>query len=76
LNKKTFHAIGSDFENIVGIINGVKESVSNNTLMWMLNVLGMSVEEYKAMPNTEEEADNMFNGVRESFIRTFNNLLR
>lgn len=76
LNKTAFHAVGSDFQNIVAIINGVKESVSNNTLMWMLKVLGMSVEEYKAMPDTEEEAEARLNGVRESFIRTFNNLLR
>jgi len=76
LNKKVFHAIGADFENIVGIINGVKESVSNSTLMFMLDALGMSVSDYKALPNTEEEADVMYNDVRESFIRTFNNLLR
>lgn len=76
LNKAVFHAVGSDFENIITLINGVNESVSNSTLMWMLNAIGMSVEEYKALPNNEQEASEMLNNVRESFIKTFNNLLK
>jgi len=76
LNKAVFHAVGSDFENIITLINGVNESVSNGTLMWMLNAIGMSVEEYKALPNNEQEASEMLNNVRESFIKTFNNLLK
>lgn len=76
LNKSIFHAIGSDFENIINIVYGINESVSDSTLMWMLNAIGMSVEEYKALPNTEQEAEIMMNDVRESFIKTFNNLLR
>ena len=76
LNKTVFHAIGSDFENIVNLIYGITESVSNNTLLWMLNAIGMSIEEYKALPNTEQEAEAMMNNVRESFIKIFNNLLK
>lgn len=76
LNKKVFYAVGSDFENIISIINGINESVSNNTLMWMLNTLGMSVEEFRALPNSEKDAGEMLNNVRESFIKTFNNLLK
>ena len=76
LNKKVFYAVGADFENIVSIIYGLNESVSNSTIMWMLNTLGMSVEEFKALPNSEEEAETMVSKVRESFIKTFNNLLK
>ena len=76
LNKSVFYAVGADFENIISIINGVNESVSNNTLMFMLNAVGMSVEKFKALPNTEQEAEEMMNGVKESFRRTFNNLLK
>lgn len=76
LNKKVFYAVGSDFENIISIINGINESVSNSTLMWMLNTLGMSVEEFKALPNSEEDAGEMLNNIKESFIKAFNNLLK
>jgi len=76
LNKQAFYAVGADFENIILIINGVNESVNNNMFMWMLNALGVSVDEFKAMPNTEQEAEEMVNNVRESFIKTFNNLLK
>lgn len=76
LNKKIFYAVGADFENIISIINGINESVSNNTIMWMLGALGMSVDEFKALPNDEKEADDMINGVKESFIKTFNSLLK
>ena len=76
LNKKVFYAVGADFENIISIINGINESVSNNTIMWMLGALGMSVDEFKALPNDEKEANDMINGVKESFIKTFNSLLK
>jgi hypothetical protein len=76
LNKKIFHAIGSDFENIVYLIYGINESISNDTIMFMLKTLGISVEEYKALPNSEEEANEMANNIKESFIRTFNKLLK
>lgn len=76
LNKKIFYSVGSDFENIISIMNGISESVSENTFMWMLKTMGVSVEEFKALPNTEEEADAMTNNVRESFIKIFNNLLK
>ena len=76
LNKQAFYAVGADFENIILIVNGINESISNDTFMWMLNALGVSVDEFKSMPNTEQEADEMTNNVRESFIKTFNNLLK
>jgi len=76
LNKQAFYDVGSDFENIIYIVNGINESVSDNTFMWMLNALGISVEEFKSMPNTEEEANEIKNGIKESFIKTFNKLLK
>lgn len=76
VNRQRFKSLASEFENIVSIIMGIHESVSNNTLMWVLNTLGISVEEYRAMPETEEEAMEMANNVTESFIRTFNKMIR
>lgn len=76
LNKQAFYAVGADFENIIFIINGINEAVGNDEFMWMLKTLGISVDEFKSMPNTEQEAEEMVNGVRESFIKTFNKLLK
>ena len=76
LNKQAFYNVGSDFENIIYILNGINESVSENTFMWMLKTLGISVDEFKTMPNTEEEANEMMDGIKESFIKTFNKILK
>ena len=77
INKQLLISITSELENIYYILNGLAESVvSNDMLMFVLNACGISVEEFKNMPNTEQEAMEMYNNVRENFIRTFNNLLR
>ena len=77
INKQLLISITSELENIYYILNGLAESVvSNDMLMFVLNSCGISVEEFKNMPNTEQEAMEMYNNVRENFIRTFNNLLR
>ena len=75
-NKAAFNAIMSDFQNIYFIMAGINEGIEDNLFMWGLNALGISVEEYKNMPNTEEEALAELNGVRENFIRNFNMLLK
>jgi hypothetical protein len=54
---------------------GLAEDSGNDLFMWALNALGLSVEEYKAMPNTEEEALSEFNEVKKTFINNFNKLL-
>ena len=74
-NKQMFNAIISDFQNIYFIMAGISEGVGDDLFVWALNALGVSVEEYKAMPNTEEEALAELNGVKESFIKNFNKLL-
>ena len=74
-NKNVFNAIISDFQNIYFIMAGLAEDSGNDLFMWALNALGLSVEEYKAMPNTEEEALSEFNEVKKTFINNFNKLL-
>lgn len=77
INKQLLVSITSDLENIYNILNGLVESVVNNDmLMFVLNSCGISVDEFRRLPNTEEEAMGMYNNVRENFIRIFNNLLR
>ncbi len=74
-NKNMFNAVISDFQNIYFIMAGLSENAADDLFVWALNTLGVSVEEYKAMPNTEEEALAEFNNVKESFIKNFNKLL-
>jgi hypothetical protein len=64
INKQLLISITSDLENIYYILNGLAEStVSNDMLMFVLNSCGISVEEFKNMPNTEQEAQEMANNV-------------
>jgi hypothetical protein len=51
------------------------ESFDANLFIWGLNNLGISVEEYKNMPEDEEEADAEFNNIRETFRRKLSKLL-
>ena len=76
LTKRAFYELGSDFENIICIFFGLKESVSNNTIMWMLNQMGISVEEFKNMPYDDEDANERLNTVRESFTHIYKKLLK
>ena len=58
------------------LLNGLAESTTaNDMLKFVLDSCGISVEEFKNMPNTEQEAQEMTNNIKESFIRTFNKLL-
>lgn len=77
VNKDMFITVASDLENIYYIMsNNLNESVvSNDMLKFVLDSCGVSVEEFKNMPQNEMEANEMVNDVRESFIRTFNKLL-
>ena len=74
-NKNMFNAVISDFQNIYFIMAGIAEGITDNLFIWALNALGVSVEEYKSMPNTEEEALGEINGIKESFVKNFNKLL-
>ena len=76
MNQLLLVSITSDLENIYNILSGLAESaISNNMFMFVLNSIGMSVEDFKHLPKTEQEAQEMANNVRESFVRTFNKLL-
>ena len=76
INKGLFYSVASDLENIYYILNGLAESTTaNDMLKFVLDSCGISVEEFKNMPNTEQEAQEAVNNVRENFIRTFNKLL-
>ena len=76
LTKKVFYAIASDFQNVVSIFFGMNESVSNNTIMWMLDQLNISVDEFRNMPYDDNDAENMVNGVMESFNKIYKKLLK
>ena len=74
-NKNMFNAVISDFQNIYFIMAGLAESVGDDLFVWALNTLGVSIDTYKAMPDTEEEALGELNNIKESFIKNFNSLL-
>ena len=75
-NQNAFSAIISDFQNIYFVMTGVLlESFDANLFIWGLNNLGISVEEYKNMPEDEEEADAELNNIRETFRRKLSKLL-
>lgn len=75
-NKNMFNSVISDFQNIYFIMVGLAEDTASDLFVWALDKLGMSVEEYKMMPDTEEEALSELNSVKETFIRNFNKLLK
>lgn len=74
-NQNAFNSVLTDFQNIYFIMAGLNEDLNSDLFVWGLNALGISVEEYRNMPKTEEEAVAEINGVRESFIKNFNMLL-
>lgn len=76
LNSKAFHAVSSDFQNIVYACYGITEEATPETLRWVMNTLGITPEEYRTMPKDEHEAEMRMNSVKESFVRTFNNILK
>jgi hypothetical protein len=75
-NKSLFYNVAAELENIYYIMKGISEArTSSDMLMFVLNSCGISPEEFRNMPNTEEEAIETLNNVRENFVRTFNKLL-
>ena len=73
---KAFHAVSSDFQNIIYVCYGITEEATPETLRWVMDTLGITPEEYRAMPKDEHEAEMRMNSVKESFVRTFNNILK
>ena len=54
---------------------GINESAEDNLFIWGLNALGVSVGEYKNMPDTEEQAIAELEGIKESFKRELKKLI-
>lgn len=76
VNEKLIYDIWSFAYDIISKLDSINEEQGGSlTLLDVIGYLGFTVDEYKRMPKTEEEADAMLNGVRESFIKTFNKLL-
>lgn len=77
VNKLMFFNLASDLDDIYNILMGLTESSEvQSTLKFVLDACGISVDEFKSMPNTEEEAQESFRNVREGFVRTFNKMLK
>jgi len=76
VNEKLIYDIWSFAYDIISKLDSINEEQGGSlTLMDVIGYLGFTVDEFKRMPKTEEEANMMMNGVRESFIKTFNKLL-
>lgn len=76
VNKKLLYGIWSFAYDIISELDAINESRGGElTFMDVITYLGFTPEEYKRMPETEEEANELMNGVKESFIKTFNKLL-
>ena len=76
INQKLITDLWAYAYNVISLLNEIKESYENGlTLAKVINYLGYTVDEFKRMPKTEEEAYEILRGVRENFIKTFNNLL-
>jgi hypothetical protein len=76
INQKLITDLWAYAYNVISLLNEIKESYENGlTLAKVINYLGYTVDEFKRMPKTDEEAYEILRGVRENFIKTFNNLL-
>lgn len=76
VNQQLFTEIWSFAYNIISIINGIKESEGCSlTLADVIGYFGLTIDDYKRLPATEEEALENLGQVRENFVRIFNNLL-
>ena len=76
VNEQLFIEIWSFAYNIISLLDGIKESGGCSlTLADVIEYLGFTIEDFKKMPKTKEEALLNRQGVRENFIKTFNNLL-
>jgi hypothetical protein len=76
VNKDLFYEVAAELENIYFILKGISEAkTASDMLMFVLNACGISVDEFKNMPENEQEAEEMMNNIKENFIRTFNKLI-
>jgi hypothetical protein len=77
VNKDLFYEVAAELENIYFILKGISEAkTANDMLMFVLDACDISVDEFKNMPEDEQEAEEMMNNIKENFIRTFNKLIR
>lgn len=76
-NKKLLIGIFSFAYDVIKELDSINESIGKElTLVDVIGYFGFTVDEYKNLPENEKEADYMLHGVRESFIKTFNKLLK
>ena len=76
VNKDLFYDVAAELENIYFILKGISEAkTANDMLMFVLDACDISVDEFKNMPEDEQEAEEMMNNIKENFIRTFNKLI-
>lgn len=73
--KKSLKDLVTDLANITYIIDGITESYTPDLFRWVLNTLGISMEEYMAMPDSDEEANARMAEVRNKFVNIFNNMI-
>jgi len=74
INRKLFKDVSAWFSNVVAAVDGVNESVSNETLEWVLNQFGLTINDYKRLPYDSNDADMIHDNVTESFKKIFNNI--
>ena len=76
-NKKLIYEIWAYAFDIISKLDGVNESVGGNlTLSDVIQYLGFTIDDYKNMPNSSNEGNEMIGEARETFIKIFNSLLR
>lgn len=76
-NKKLIYEIWAYAFDVISKLDGVNESVGGNlTLSDVIQYLGFTIDDYKNMPNSSNEGNEMIGEARETFIKIFNSLLR
>ena len=73
--KKSLSSLVSNLSDIIYIIDGITESYSPDLFKWVLDTLGITMEEYRAMPDNEEEANARMTEVKNKFVNIFNNMV-
>ena len=76
VNEQLIVELWSFAYNIISVLDGIKESGGCSlSLADVIQYLGLTVDDFKRLPKTKEEALLNRQEVRENFIKTFNNLL-
>lgn len=76
VNEQLIIELWSFAYNIISVLDGIKESFGCSlTLADVIHYLGLTIDDFKKLPKTKEEAMANVENVRENFVRTFNNLL-